>query len=170
MKHPRRVVLDSNALISGLSLPGSIPALALRRVVSACQLLVSAAVMGELAEVLAHAKFDRYISIEDRQEFLRMVGRIGEMVPITFTVRACRDPKDDKFLELALNGSADLIISRDKDLLALSPFRHIPILTPAAFLKEEWPIEASGDRQSPIANRKSQMLCTTTTSTPRWKN
>jgi uncharacterized protein len=44
-------------------------------------------------------------------------------------------PHDDKFLELAVNGRADLIISGDADLLALNPFRDIPILTPAAFMQ-----------------------------------
>jgi predicted nucleic acid-binding protein len=50
-------------------------------------------------------------------------------------VKGCRDPKDDKFLEIALNGHADLIISGDKDLLDLNPFRGIPILSPAGYLK-----------------------------------
>ena len=45
------------------------------------------------------------------------------------------DPKDDKFLELAVNGHADLIISGDADLLALNPFRGIPIVTPADFVQ-----------------------------------
>ncbi len=54
--------------------------------------------------------------------------------PITETITACRDPKDDKFLELAVSGQADLIISSDNDLLVLHPFRGISILKPAAFL------------------------------------
>lgn len=57
------------------------------------------------------------------------------LVPINYRIRACRDPKDDKFLELAVNGSASLIITGDKDLLALDPFRGIGIITPAGFLK-----------------------------------
>ena len=50
-------------------------------------------------------------------------------------ITACRDPTDDKFLELAVNGGADLIVSGDGDLLALNPFRDIPIVTPAAFVQ-----------------------------------
>ena len=90
----------------------------------------------ELADVLALPNFDRYISLEDRQQFLRLLGHIAEMVPITYTVRACRDSRDDKFLELAVNGSADLLITGDRDLLALNPFRGIPIIRPADFLKQ----------------------------------
>ena len=48
-------------------------------------------------------------------------------------VSGCRDPDDDKFLELAVNGRADVIVSGDEDLLALDTFRGIPIITPAAF-------------------------------------
>jgi predicted nucleic acid-binding protein len=55
-------------------------------------------------------------------------------VTITERIVACRDPTDDKFLELAINGHADLIVSGDADLLALNPFRHIPIIPPADFV------------------------------------
>jgi putative PIN family toxin of toxin-antitoxin system len=56
------------------------------------------------------------------------------MVPIIQVVRECRDPKDDKFLELALNGRADLIITGDADLLVLNPWRGIEIVTPREYL------------------------------------
>ena len=59
----------------------------------------------------------------------------AELVAITERIAACRDPKDDKFLELAVNGQADLIVSGDADLLALNPFRDIPIVTPATFVQ-----------------------------------
>jgi predicted nucleic acid-binding protein len=54
-------------------------------------------------------------------------------VSITERITACRDPRDDKFLELAMGGHADVIVSGDADLLALDTFRNIPIITPAAF-------------------------------------
>ena len=56
------------------------------------------------------------------------------MVPINYTVQECRDPRDDKFLELAVNGEASLIVTGDGDLLALDPFRDTPILTPTGYL------------------------------------
>ena len=59
----------------------------------------------------------------------------AELVAITERIAACRDPKDDKFLELAVNGHADLIVSGDADLLAVDPFRDIPIVTPATFVQ-----------------------------------
>jgi putative PIN family toxin of toxin-antitoxin system len=130
-----RVVVDTNALVSRLLMPASVPGRAVRKVVDEGQLLASEATLEELADVLARAKFDAYVSIADRQEFIRLLGRIVELVPITYRVQACRDPKDDKFLELAINGRADLIVTGDKDLLELHPFRQVSIITPAAYLE-----------------------------------
>jgi len=59
----------------------------------------------------------------------------AEVVRITEQIAACRDPTDDKFLELAINGAADLIVTGDADLLDLNPFRGIPIVTPAMFMQ-----------------------------------
>jgi predicted nucleic acid-binding protein len=59
---------------------------------------------------------------------------VAAFIPVSSTVRAWRDPRDDKFLELALDGEADWIVSGDQDLLVLHPFRGIPVLTPQAFL------------------------------------
>jgi uncharacterized protein len=135
MRLRERLVTDTNALISRLLLPSSIPGQAVRKAVDNGLLLVSEATMEELADVLARPKFDRYISLEDRQQFLRLLGRLAEFVPIVYPVRACRDPKDDKFLEVALNGKAAVILSGDSDLLALHPWQGIPILSPAEYLK-----------------------------------
>ena len=65
---------------------------------------------------------------------LRRMFAVAEPVTITERIRACRDARDDKFLELAVNGRADVIVSGDADLLALDAFRGIPIVTPGAFV------------------------------------
>jgi putative PIN family toxin of toxin-antitoxin system len=130
----QRIVVDTNALVSRLLLPSSVPGQAVRRAVDNGILLVSEATMNELADVLARAKFDRYISLEDRQQFLRLLGRLAEFIPIGYKVRTCRDPSDDKFLEVALNGRADIILTGDADLLALNPWREVAIVSPAEYL------------------------------------
>ena len=85
------------------------PVSAVRKAADFGLLLVSEkTTMDELADVLSRPKFDRYVSIEDRQQFLRLLGRVAEFVTTGYPVRECRDPKDDKFLEVALNGKADL--------------------------------------------------------------
>jgi putative PIN family toxin of toxin-antitoxin system len=131
---PQRIVVGTNGLISRLLLPRSVPGNAVREAVDTGQLLVSDATLTELAEVLGRPKFAPYVSIQDRQQFIRLLGRVAEMVPIVHAIRACRDPKDYKFLELAVNGGAGVIITGDKDLLALNAFRKIAIITPAQYL------------------------------------
>jgi uncharacterized protein len=68
---------------------------------------------------------------------LRGLFSTAELVTITESVTECRDPKDDKFLELAVNGAADVIISGDLDLLTLGSFRGIPIVTVADFYRRQ---------------------------------
>jgi putative PIN family toxin of toxin-antitoxin system len=65
---------------------------------------------------------------------LDLLSRIAEIVPIIHTIRAYRDARDDKFLELAVTGESGLIITGDADLLELDPFQNIPIITPASCL------------------------------------
>jgi putative PIN family toxin of toxin-antitoxin system len=90
--------------------------------------------LSELVEVLSRKKFDKYLTTHDRQHFIRLLGSIVRMVPITHRITACRDPKDDKFLHVALNGGAKLILTGDDDLLMLHPFHGVSITSPAAFL------------------------------------
>ena len=78
-----RVVVDTNALISRLHLPRSIPGQAVRKAVADCQLLASDATIMELADVLGRPKFDPYVTIRERQEFLRLFNRIADRIPIT---------------------------------------------------------------------------------------
>jgi len=131
-----RLVFDTNTLISHLLIPSGLPAQAVRQGLHEGQLIVSDHTLSELAEVLARAKFDRYISVADRQEFFRVFGRVVEKINIIRRVQACRDPGDDKFLELAINGNASHIITGDQDLLALHPFQSIQIITPAKYIKQ----------------------------------
>ncbi len=69
------------------------------------------------------------------QELFKKIFALAELVAITEQIVACRDPTDDTFLELAVNGHADLIVTGDADLLVLNPFRNITIVTPAAVVK-----------------------------------
>jgi len=135
MVRSERIVVDNNVLISRLLLPDSTPGRAVRKAVDEAQLLISEATLFELADVISRRKFDRYVSVADRQKFLRLLGSVAEMVPITYPIRACRDPKDDKFLELAVNGVASAIVTGDRDLLVLNPFHGVAILSPARYLR-----------------------------------
>jgi putative PIN family toxin of toxin-antitoxin system len=135
MQGRRRIVLDTNALVSRLLIPGSIPGQAVRKAVEEGEILMSESTLFELADVLGREKFNTYISIQDRKEFLRMLGRIVEMVTILHAVHDCRDDRDNQILEVAVNGQAQVIVTGDEDLLVLNPFRGISILSPVDYLK-----------------------------------
>jgi len=129
-----RCVFDTNVLVSALLFDHSRPAQAFFAALHAGEVLVSADAIVELNNVLGREKFARYVSEEERARFLHSLLREARLVEVREKVRVCRDPKDDKFLELAVNGGADYIVSGDEDLLSLNPFRGIPILTPDKFL------------------------------------
>jgi putative PIN family toxin of toxin-antitoxin system len=135
MRIQQRIAVDTNVLVSRLLLPQSIPAQAVREAIRNGRLLVSEATMNELADVLTQPKPNPYVSMQDRKQFLRQLGRTAELVPTVILVPECRDSSDDKFLELALNGRADLILTGDADVLALHPWREIEILKPFDYLK-----------------------------------
>ena len=67
--------------------------------------------------------------------FLAALLDASEVVEVIDSVRACRDPKDDRILELAVNGNADCIVTGDGDLLVLNPFRGVAVMMPADFLR-----------------------------------
>jgi putative PIN family toxin of toxin-antitoxin system len=132
-----RVVIDTNVLISGLLSTTSTPAKALERAVATAQLVGTTETLRELMTKLLSPKFDRYVSRERRDALLLRLAPLIEIVEVLQPIRASRDPKDDKFLEAAVNGRADVLVSGDKDLLALHPFRGIDILTPASYVDRQ---------------------------------
>lgn len=130
-----RFVFDTNVLISAALLPNSKPRQALDLALKQGKLLISFAVLAELCEVLSRKQFRRYIDEEDVRTFVAVLTREAEWIDVDVRIAACRDPKDDKFLELAVSGGATCIVSGDSDLLSLNPFQGIPIMTPQVFLK-----------------------------------
>ena len=129
-----RLVLDTNVIVSAALLAGSVPRQAFDKALDEGTILISGPVVLELAEVLCREKLNKYLLEEDRMRFLVALLKETELVEVTETVTECRDIKDNKFLELALSGKADYVVSGDQDLLVLSPFRGIPVLTPREFL------------------------------------
>lgn len=129
-----RGVLDNNVLISA-ALLGGIPRQAVDKLLENGTVLVSVPILLELAEVLSREKFDKYVTHEERMCLMVSFLKVAEMVEVTEAVAVCRDPKDDKFLELAVSGGAEFLITGDRDLLALNSFRGIEIITPQDFLE-----------------------------------
>lgn len=132
-----RVVIDTNVLISSLFFTTSTPAQAVDKAVTKAELIATTETLRELIGKLYSPKFDRYVRRERRDALLERVASLVEIIDVLQSIRASRDPKDDKFLEAAVNGRADVIVTGDKDLLDLNPFRGIAIVTPAAYLARE---------------------------------
>ncbi len=127
-------VLDTNVIVSAVLLKNSASYQAFVKAYQKGVLLLSWPIIDELTEVLKRTKFDNYVSLDKRMSFLATLIGMATFVEITATITDCRDPKDNMFLELAVSGQANGIISGDKDLLELHPFRGIPILRPDEFL------------------------------------
>ena len=129
-----RVVFDTNVVVSAMLLPLSVPRQALDRAVREGRLLVSAATATELDDVIHLPRFDKYLSEEERVELMTTFVREAELLNVLETVTECRDPRDNKFLELAVSGRATHIVTGDSDLLVLHPFRGIAVVSPNSFL------------------------------------
>ena len=96
-------------------------------------MLFSDATFDELRTRLLRSKFDRYVDREGRAVYLAQLEAVSEWVPIAGAKLGCRDPDDDKLPETALMGVADCLVTGDGDLLEMSPFQNIPILSPTGF-------------------------------------
>ncbi len=139
MTSETRCVLDANVAISALLFEHSKPGQAFRLALEQHVILISLPVLTELIEVLGRKKFERYILPQERDRFIEALVREAQLVEITEETHVCRDPKDDKYLELAVNGAATCLISGDADLLVLHPFRGISIITPDDVLRQVAP-------------------------------
>ena len=130
-----RIVFDTKVLVSALMFPRSVPRQAFNLAYSTGKILASTATTLELEEVLSRKKFEKYFSMEERIQFVARFFADAEIIEIKEQITACRDRKDDKFLELAVNGKADYIITGDQDLLVLHPFQNIVIISVSDYLK-----------------------------------
>ena len=129
-----RFVFDTNSLISAALSPKSTNASAIKRAESLGEIVYSNATWSEFLNVLFRTKFDKYFSIEEREQISERFLLMFKQVKVNVVVTDCRDAKDNMFLELAVSANACCIISGDSDLLVLNPFRTIPIVNAADFL------------------------------------
>ena len=129
-----RFVIDTNVLISALLFKYSVPFQAIELAEKQGIILYSEATLNELDRVLSRKKFNKYLSLEDRQVFLLKFISSSQLVSITEKIAVCRDEKDNQFLELAISGNANVIITGDLDLLTLNLFQGIEIITPDMFI------------------------------------
>ncbi|MCR8560977.1 putative toxin-antitoxin system toxin component, PIN family [Mucilaginibacter sp. BJC16-A38] len=137
MKRTKHFVLDANTLVSAFLLSStSIAARAYYKAISEGKIVASEEVIDEFSAVFIRPKFDRYLELEKRLIIIEDLKAVIKILPVISNIKACRDPKDDKYLALAVSSAAECIVTGDKDLLVLNPFQNIPILTAADFLEQ----------------------------------
>ncbi len=128
-------VFDTNCLISASILQNSSMRYAFDKAVRLGLIASSQEVFEEYTQILFRKKFDKYfVSNEERLFIINLIGTKLRVFSPTEIIEECRDPKDNKFLDLAVSANASCIITGDKDLLILHPFRGISILNTADFL------------------------------------
>jgi uncharacterized protein len=127
-------VFDTNVVISALAYPGSNPRQALDLAFSEAVILTSTVTLAELAGVLGRKKFRRYLSADEAAAFLTLFSQRSVPVLITTEASVARDPDDNAFVSLAIDGRANFLVTGDRNLLVLGAVGATEIVTPAAFL------------------------------------
>ena len=127
-------VIDTNAIICAYILENSKNRRAYNKAFNSGIILYSAKTFDEFAEVIVRSKFEKYLPFVQRLSAIKEFQARAFWIDVVIDINICRDPKDNKFPELAVASNASCIITGDDDLFVLSPFRGIPILNTADFL------------------------------------
>ena len=133
------IVIDASTIVSAALFPDSVPGRALVRARAIDVLAVSVETAAEISEVLARPKFTQRLPPEVRRSFLELLFRSAAWFEPRVAVADCRDINDNKYLELVLESEASTLVSSDSDLLSLHPWRGIPILSPADYMRAAIP-------------------------------
>jgi uncharacterized protein len=128
-------ILDTVVLLQAMMSRTSGAFAALQKADRLGTIIVSNETLEELFEKICAQKFDKYQPRYKRIAFYNYFCLVSLNIEVLNTIQACRDPKNDKFLSLAITADADCVVTRDSDLLVLHPFRGIPIITTGAFLQ-----------------------------------
>ncbi|MGZ8449978.1 MAG: putative toxin-antitoxin system toxin component, PIN family [Candidatus Deferrimicrobiaceae bacterium] len=132
-----RVVFDSNVLLAALMFPGGRADAALARILEGRDaLILSLPIIREILSVLA-SKFSR-----DKEELSRVavvLGEIGTIVDPSRRLSVLRDEPDNRILECAVEGKAEVIVTGDKAMLALGEYEAIRLITLADYLDKPRP-------------------------------
>jgi uncharacterized protein len=135
MKRAKIFIFDVNTLVSAFLIGSHNNNHAFRKALNIGVIVCTHEIKKELTDVFLREKFDKYASLDDRVNILSFIEtQLIELQESDEVILDCRDPKDNKYLELAINCNASCIITGDKDLLVLHPFRNIPILSATDFL------------------------------------
>lgn len=130
-----RIIVDTNVIISAILFKGETIRSVLLLALNEYQLVFSQATWDELASVLQREGFEKFMPLGARLRILSDLASRIELIPSHHLVTDCRDPKDNKFLSLALDAGATLLVTGDEDLKVLHPYRGLGIVSPAQFMR-----------------------------------
>lgn len=128
MNHKQRVVIDTNLFVSAYIKPHSNLTKKVMDLLRGQHSLQSFDTFLELETVLRRSKFQKFLPGRNLDHFLFFIEDLSEFVDVQTHITTCRDPADNKFLALAVDGGADVILSGDEDLLMLDPFEGVRVL------------------------------------------
>lgn len=113
------IVIDTNIFISAALSPNGTAYQAFAHAIQKFIIVQSDETYQEIADRIYKTKFDKYISNQRREEFLNLIKTQSKFIQPTSQITSCRDPDDNKFLELAIDSHAKFLMTGDKDLLTL---------------------------------------------------
>jgi putative PIN family toxin of toxin-antitoxin system len=132
-----KAVLDTNVIVSAIITGKGVPSQLLQAWrKQEWVLVVSPSLLQEVQRVLSVPKIAQVYAVtrQDIADLIRLFTSRATIVSENLTIpRTVRDPEDDHILACAKEGQADYIVSGDQDLLTLTSYEGIPIVTPAAF-------------------------------------
>lgn len=137
---PAFVVIDTNVIISAGLLPQSKTAQVLALAVEHFVIAQNQLTWHELETRITRPQFDRYFSDTGRLEHLINIAQSCQFLAVAAAVSVSRDPTDDKFIALAMDAGASLLISGDPDLTAVRWHQGIEILSPTLFFERFNPL------------------------------
>ncbi len=129
-----RVVLDTNIFISALLASKHCRLVIKTFDAPATTLIISNAMIQELRTSLNKPKLTGLINDADKQKLIAFIRIKAVSINPKIVENICRDPKDNMVLATAVAAKANIIVTGDKDLLILDPFKRIEIIPPAKFL------------------------------------
>lgn len=129
-----RVVIDASVIVGAALKNDSTPMRALLAVLEHHSIVLSTTVFTEISEVLGRQKFAAAVTPERRQEILALLTTAATWIEPDLTVTDCVDPDDNKYLELAIASGATVVVSSDRHLLQMHPWRGVAMLRPAEYL------------------------------------
>lgn len=138
MTENNKIVIDTNILVSAILFPSSLLAKAVDKAFIYYEPYASEATVNEFLEVIQRTKFDKYFANKpySKEFFIEHFLKSVTVIEPTVQVTDCPDPKDNKFLEIALSANARLLVTGDhKHLISMNPYHGLLIITAKDFLE-----------------------------------